>query len=141
MPEPLSVTASTIAIATLAYNSIKSLINFIDSLKNAPKLISDLKGDVSAVQGVIRSLETMLENRDDRSLPAELRVCLSSAKIPLEDCQAVSKVFEQKLKDWFHDTKWDKYKADFKEKQIERFRTRMRDTRDTLHLALTVCSL
>lgn len=140
MPEPLSITASTIAIATLAYESTKSLTDFIDSLKNAPKLISDLKGDVSAVQGVIRSLETMLENRDDRNLPAELRVCLSSAKVPLEDCQAVSKDFELKLKVWFHDSKWDKFKANFKETNIEKFRMRMRDTRDTLHLALTVCS-
>jgi hypothetical protein len=141
MSELLSVTASTIAIATPAYNSTKSLIDFIDSLKNAPKLISDLKGDVSAVQSVIRSLETMLENRNDTSLSAEFRVCLSSAKIPLEDCQTVSKDFKLKLKDWFLDSNGDRYKANSEKDHIEKFRTRMRGICDTLHLVLTVCSL
>ncbi len=141
MTDPLSITAGIIAVATLAYNSTKSLADFIDSLKDAPKLISDLKVDINATQGVIKSLKSLLENRDGSSLPNKLRVCLSSAKVPLEDCQAVSKAFELKLKEWFHNSRWDNLKANFKETKIEKFRTRLRDTRDTLHLALTVCSL
>lgn len=143
MPEPviLSIIASTIAVASLAYKSTKSLIDFIDSLRDAPKLILDLKGDVEGVQSVIRSIELILENRDDRNLPGDLRVCLSSAHLPLEDCRAVSKDFEQKLKEWFNDSMWDKLKANIKETKITKFRARLRDTRDALDLALNVCSM
>jgi hypothetical protein len=143
MPKPvvLSIVASTIAVASLAYKSTKSLIDFIDSLHDAPTLISDLRGDVQAVQNILRSIELILENRDDRQLSGDLRVCLSSAHMPVKDCQAVSEEFEKKLRDWFRDSAWDRLKANFKEAKIAKFRTRLRDTRDTLDLALNICSM
>jgi hypothetical protein len=137
----LSIIASTIAVATVAYKSTQSLIDFIDSLRNATQVISDLKSDVSAVQTTIKSVDLMLENRDNRNLPRDLRLCLSSAKVPLEDCQIVSKNLERDLRAWFHDTAWDKLKVSFKEAKIEKYRVRLRDTRDMLHLALDVCSM
>lgn len=77
--------------------SIKSLSNFINSLNNTPRHISNPRGDVGAVQSAIKSLKLMLENQEDESFPTELQVCLSSAKIPLEECQVVYADFEQKL--------------------------------------------
>lgn len=143
MPEPvtLSVVASTIAIAGLAYKSTKSLTNFIDSLTNAPKLIVELKDDIKVVQGLVKSIELMLENRDDRNLPRDLRFCLSSAKVPLEDCRAVSESFERTLEDWFNNSKSDKLKANRKETKVQNFRRRLADTRSALDLALNVCSM
>jgi ethanolamine utilization microcompartment shell protein EutS len=65
MPEPvtLSIIASTIAVVTLAYKSTKTLVEFIDCLRGAPKLIKDVKGDVEAVQHILKSFELLLEPR------------------------------------------------------------------------------
>lgn len=139
MPEPVGLIAGTICIATFAYKSTKSLVEFIDSLKDAPKLISDVKGDVKATQNIIQSIESMLQNRDADNISGDLHACLVSSQLPLKDCQSVSEDFEAKLRDWFNDSKWDRLKANFKETKIAKFRTRLKDTRDTLDLALNVC--
>ncbi|PSN60754.1 hypothetical protein BS50DRAFT_681332 [Corynespora cassiicola Philippines] len=141
MAEALSFTASTIAIVTLAYKSTKSFIDFIEALKDAPQMISDLKGDVSAVQNVIKLLENLIERSEVNTIPDEIRLCLSSAKVPLKDCETVIRAFQSKLIDWFHNSKWSMINASLKEAKIQKFRMRMKDTQETLHLALTVCSL
>jgi hypothetical protein len=143
MPElvTLSTIAGTIAVATLAYKSTKSLIELIDGLKNAPRLMLDLKGNVAAVQNVIKSIELMLENRDDRTLPRDLRMCLSAARLPLEQCQAVSDEFGQQLREWCPKSIWDKLILHMQEKKVAAFRMRLKDAQDGLDLSLNVCSM
>jgi hypothetical protein len=143
MPEPLTIVAGTLSIVNGAITATKSLIDFIDSIKNAPQLINDLKTDVEATQSIIASLEELLKGRDNdaENLPADLRACLSSANRPLEDCKAVAEEFERKLKKWFGDSVWDRLKPSIKETKITRLRARLRDTQGRLDLVLNVCSM
>ena len=96
---------------------------------------------MEGVQNIINSIQLILRNRDNRRFPHDLRVCLISARIPIEDCQDVCVEFEKKLKGWFHDSAWDRLKANFKEAKVTKFQARLHDTRDSLDLALNVCSM
>jgi hypothetical protein len=139
-PVTLSVIASTIAVATLAYQSTKSLFEFIDSLQDAPQLISDVKSDIKAVQDVLKSIELMLEGRKDSNVPGDLQSCLSSSRVPMQDCQSICAELDRKLKERFHNKAWDKVTVNFKEGKITKVRARLRDTRDVLNISLNVCS-
>lgn len=92
MPEPLTIVARTLSILHGAITATKSLIDFIESIKNAPQLISDLHRDVEATQSVIITFEELLKGRDEDAerLPADLCAGLSSANRPLENCKTVA---------------------------------------------------
>jgi hypothetical protein len=143
MPEPvvLSIIASTIAVVTLAYKSTKTLVEFIDSLQGAPKLIKDVKGDVKAVQHILKSIELLLEPRSETNASTDLQDCLNSARVPIQDCDNACTEFAKDLKEWFRHNLSDKLTTNFKETKIANFRMRLRDTRGTLDLALNVCSM
>jgi hypothetical protein len=143
MPEPvtLSIIASTIAVATLAYKSTKTLVEFIGSLRGAPKLIQDVKGDVEAVQHILKSIELLLEPRGGKDVSTDLQDCLNSSRVPIQDCHDACTEFEKDLKEWFDHNFSDRLTTNFKEKKIANFRMRLRDTRGTLDLALNVCSM
>jgi hypothetical protein len=143
MPEPvaLSIVASTIAVVTLAYKSTKTLVEFIDSLQGAQKLILDVKGDIKAVQATLTSIELLLEDKNDTPASVELKDCLLSAKVPIEDCRDACDDFGKDLKEWYHHNMSDRLTTNFKEKKITSFRMRLRDTRAMLDLTLNVCSM
>lgn len=59
--DPLSITANVIAVATLAWQSCKSVHGLIDGLADAPRFIADSKSVLSETRNTLDSLKGMLE--------------------------------------------------------------------------------
>lgn len=60
MADPLSVTASVIAVATLALQSCKTAYNLIDGLKEAPQAIARSKNSLTKTQKTVTALRQTL---------------------------------------------------------------------------------
>ncbi|OAL44919.1 hypothetical protein IQ07DRAFT_226322 [Pyrenochaeta sp. DS3sAY3a] len=143
MPEPVTIIAGVLSIVNGTITATKTLLDFIDSIRNAPKLVFELRRDVESTKSIIQAIEDLVRPMEDsvEGIPADLRACFSSTDHTLEDCKVVTEEFETKLKKWFKDSAWDRLKPTFKDAEIERFRTRLRDTRDVLNLNLKVCTM
>lgn len=145
MPEPvISTLASTIAIAGLAYSSAKKLIDFIDTIQNAPRLISELKGDVAAILLILNSLQTLGEGHtpdNTSNATDDLHTSLQSAHTQIEDCNVACAELQLKLQKWCPKSKWTAIEMNFKGAKIAHYRMRLRDTAARLNLALMFCSM
>lgn len=63
MTDPLSVTASVIAVATLTMQSCKAAYNLIDGLKEAPQAIARSKSSLAETEKTVQALrETLTAN-------------------------------------------------------------------------------
>lgn len=61
MTDPFSITAGAVGITSVALQSITTLLEDIQAVKNAPEAIADLKEDLSAVETVLTTLNSELE--------------------------------------------------------------------------------
>lgn len=87
MADPLSITASIIAVATLAYKSTEALHNTINTVKDATKIFDNLNTDIATLKDVLGSLVSVVEETSTvGNLPeAQLR-CLQALSLPLDGC-------------------------------------------------------
>jgi hypothetical protein len=148
MSDPLSITASVVAVATLAYNSSKALYEITKDIKDAPKTFLDLKTDLEALQSVLNSLKTEL-NRKDRAtaLSEAQRSVLEELELPLRSCSDACDEFKSKLAKLLsrsgdgHTSFRDKVKLQFQDKEVSAFRFRLASYKSTLTIALSFSSL
>lgn len=61
MADPLSVTAGIVGIAVPALQCLRLLLHDLQSIKDAPETISNLKDNVSAVELALASLQAISE--------------------------------------------------------------------------------
>ena len=62
MADPLSISASVIAIITAFLQTSKIVVDFVDSVKDAPTHIKTIAGDIKVFRGSLSVLEqTLLE--------------------------------------------------------------------------------
>jgi hypothetical protein len=88
MGDPLSTTASAIAIVTVTIQSTTALYRIIDDFKNYPKRVSELKAQLWALINVLKSLEALV--RDDATVGATL-------ESPLRQCGRACQGFKDLL--------------------------------------------
>ena len=73
MSDPLSATVDVIAVAALAYASCKALYQTVKRIQDAPKTFLDLSTDLETLQGVLITLGTKLNSKDNHhALPETL---------------------------------------------------------------------
>jgi hypothetical protein len=85
MAEPIGVASGLIALATFAFNSSVSLYQVVESFQTQPRIIRELKEELEALDGVLRSLQlAAVDNSTD----------LKGLNLPLYRCGKACRDFE-----------------------------------------------
>ena len=97
MTDPLSITASVIAVPGLAYSSAKTLNEVITSFSNAPKVLEDIGKDLQILQNLLRALQQPLNGVPNANLSEDEKACYESLRLALEACKGMCDEFSAKL--------------------------------------------
>ncbi|OAA72041.1 hypothetical protein LEL_09276 [Akanthomyces lecanii RCEF 1005] len=145
MAEAIGIAAGALAFASFAYNSVKSLVDFIEALNHAK--LQDVRQDLRVLAGIIRSLQADLERADGRrDLSANQKESLTHIKNALEGCKMRCDDFSQHLRQILSSSagavenenlsKVDRLRLHFNEGVIKLFRSNLQDCKLTLSIAL-----
>jgi len=146
MTDPLSVTASIIAVAGLAYSSSKALYEIIPTIRDAPQVFQNLNQSIAALSQILNALKTNLDGRGARLSESQI-ACLQEAKPTLEGCDLACKDFKTMMEGLTAHSQdgrrsfRDSIKLNFQNKRIADFRMRVVDWKESLALALDVALL
>jgi deoxyadenosine/deoxycytidine kinase len=148
MADPLSITASIIAVATLAYSSSKSLYQTISDIHDAPETFVHLKTDVETLYQTIHSLQQELEKKDtDAALSDAQKSNLREINPTLQACCSACDAFGSKISTLMrhsmdgHTSLQDRIKLQFQQKEIGVFQARLASYKSTLAIALDFSTL
>ena len=143
MAEPLSITASVIAVATLAYSSTQTLYQAIYAIHDAPEAFAHLMTDIETLHDTIHSLQQEIKKRDtDGTLSDAQNSNLREIKPTLEACRTACDAFKSKIDKIMRHSKdgqtsmRDRLKLQFQEKEIRAFQARLASYKSTLAIAL-----
>ena len=144
--DPVSVTASVIAIATAALQSAKALYNMIDGLVDAPQSVSQSKSLLSQTQTTLGTLMSTLEaNSTSQRVNSVLKEIELSKALESTDsfCQAFAvgmKTFTSHSTD-SHFSKRDRLAIYFNESKISRLNRDLAGCQRTITMVLSSITL
>lgn len=147
MADPVGLTASIIAIADLAYQSCKTLYELLDGIRNAPKTVQRLNKDLSALQTLLKSIRSTMEESSEDSFSDGVKQCLEEATPALAGCEKTCDEFAKKISKItshsgeHHTSARDRIKLQFQEKDMSVFRYQIGSYKATLNIALSLASL
>lgn len=148
MAEPLSIVASVISVAELAYASSKLLYQTISGIHDAPEILVHLKTDVEVLYDTIHSLQLRLEVRNfDTDLSEAQKSNLREMKPALDACRIACDTFQAKIQRLSrhsadgHVSLRDRFKIQFQQKEIMAFQARLSSYKSTFAIALEFSSL
>lgn len=143
MTNPLSICSGVIAVATLAYDSCRTLYEAVDAVKDAPKIIADLSKDLQTLQAVLHSLRSELDRQGAAQEMSEGQLSiLEGLTSPLQACSEACKEFKVRLAKILshsqdgHTSFRDQVKLPFYEKEIAAFIFRLDSYKSTMAIAL-----
>jgi hypothetical protein len=146
MMDPLSITASVVAVAGLAYSSSKVLYDLISTIRDAPLVFQDLNQDVTTLSHILDALRTNLSDRNATRGEAQLAY-LAATEQTLLGCDLACRAFKDKVdsltvrsKDGKRSFR-DGLKLKFQGKSIEDFRIKIISWKASLALALDLILL
>jgi predicted nucleic acid-binding Zn-ribbon protein len=146
MADPLSIAASVIAVAGLAFSSSKALFELISTIHDAPSVFRNLNQDITALGQILDALRTTLSDRAATMSEGQM-ACLRAVEQPLEGCDLACKDFRTKVEGLTIHSRdgkrslRDGVKLRFQSKSIEDFQTKIASWKASLALALDVVSL
>ena len=146
MTDPLSITASVVAVAGLAYSSSKVLYELISTIRDAPSVFQDLNQDISTLSHILNALKTNLSDRGATKGEAQL-ACFTAMEQTLQGCDLACRAFKEKVHDLTihsQDGKRsfrDGVKLKFQSKSIDYFHAKVNSWKASLALALDVALL
>lgn len=149
MTDPLSITASVIAVANLAYASSKILYKTISSINNPPENLRHLKDDIENLYKTIDHLIQLLAKveRNDATLSEAQKSNLHEIKPSLTACRTACDAFKAKIDQLLcHSMDGrislrDKIKTYFQENEISSFQARLESYKLTFAIAVEFSSL
>ena len=145
MTDPLSVTASVVAITTAAIESVNFLHTTISNIKNVPAALGNIRADLQAVEPILQKLLTGLDSEHFQGF------LIDDTKGAIENCNAACSTFKERLDHWMRHAV--KYKASWAEwtdrvrvgiieqGTINVFKGRLNDCKSTLNVALSTSSV
>ena len=147
MSDPLSISASVIAVAGLAYSSCKVLSDTIKSFRNAPKTLADIRTELSAIRNLLDSLINTLGGVENIALSNNQRTCFINLESAIKHCETTCKDFTGRLSritshsgtdhvNWF-----DRTRLHFNENDVSLLRAALERDKQTLDFALGVATL
>lgn len=143
----LEITAGVIAVASLAYQSTKSLYELIDGIVKAPNQLKVLKKDLDAVKNLLETIQTAMEGTSDEDLSEGVKKCLQDVQPSIKGLEDACNEFSAKLsRITRHSTADrtrfdDKLKLQFQDKDILAFKYRIESYKSTLSIALGLATL
>ncbi|KAF7505378.1 hypothetical protein GJ744_000999 [Endocarpon pusillum] len=144
----LSIAASVIAVATLAYSSSKTLYQTISAIYDTPEILVHLKTDVETLYETIHSLQQELEKKDTNAALSDAQKSNLREIMPtLQACHIACDEFNSKIDRLMRrskdgQTSWrDRLKLQFQEKEIGGFQARLASYKSTLAIALDFATL
>lgn len=147
MADPLSITASVITVAALAYSSGKALYDTIAAIRDAPQAFIYLKSDVATLCQTMDSLQRELEKGKNVEKSNVQMLNLKEIKPVFEACCKASDEFKGKIdRVMCHSTDGrtslrDRLKLQFQEQAIAAFQARLASYKSTFTIALELCTL
>ena len=147
MADGISLTASIISLAGLAYKSTTSLYRLLVDLRDAPKTLQFLNDDVHAVQCLLKSLQTVMEDSSDDSFSDGIATCLRESKPILTECSRACDELAEKIgtimsnSDATRVSMRDRLKLQFEERSLVGFRCRIGNYKATINIAVSLASL
>ena len=145
MAEALGVTASVIAVATLAWESSKKLYELVDKLRDVPKAIMHTKANVSTTQSAIDTLILDLATGDAAMFDAVLQRfrMVEALEWSRKECDKFGQKIETYTKHSKDGTfsKRDRFIVNFHESEINQFNHRLRDHQQLITLVTTSMNL
>ena len=147
MADPLSITASVVTVAGLAYCSSKSLYDLISTIHNAPQTFLDLNHSLLALSQSLKLLESNLTHENVARKSKSQIACLQQVKPTLEGCNRACVDFQKKMEELTSHSKdgkrsfRDSVKLSFHGKSVADFRVRLSDWKESLSIALDVALL
>ncbi|KUL88231.1 hypothetical protein ZTR_03996 [Talaromyces verruculosus] len=127
MADPLSITASVIAVASLAYSSSRVLFETISGIQDAPETLDHLRTDVGILYETIHHLHQWLAGgeRTDATLSQAQKSNLCEIEPSLVACRIACDAFKAKIDRLLRHSMdgrvslLDKIKTHFQEKEIK----------------------
>ncbi|KAJ3534691.1 hypothetical protein NM208_g7437 [Fusarium decemcellulare] len=150
MADPLSIAASVVAVATLAYKSCQALNDTISSLKNVPKIIQDLRNDLNTLQSQLHTLKAGLDDirqQGGQGLAAGQQERLRELEPALKACQECCEEFTRKLLDktshsGANHVDWrDRWRLHFNDNEFSLLKSRLSNYKQTLEIALSIMTI
>ncbi|KAJ3953863.1 hypothetical protein N0V92_009661 [Colletotrichum tropicale] len=145
--DPLSITASVIAVAGAAYDSSTTLYNLIQTYRHASKIFEELSTDISGLQVVLSSLQGIGgEDKGERFSQAQCHL-LKELEPAILNCSYALRTFNVKVGKLFsnsnpeHVSKRDKVMLHFQSNNIAAVRVQLENYKSTLTIALLVTSM
>jgi len=144
--DPLSVTASVIAVATAALQSAKALYDFVDGIVDAPHSVSQSKGLLSQTQTTLGTLTRTLETNSASSAVGSVLKEIELGKA-LDSTQSLCKEFATALTRFTsHSTDLrfstrDRFIVQFNESKIKRLNRDLADCQRTITMVFSSITL
>lgn len=145
MADPLSITASVVAITTATIGSVKFLHTTIGDIKDVPTALGNIRSNLGAIEPILQKLFTDLEIEDSQVL------LIDDIKGAIENCNSACSTFQESLDHWMrHATKYKAFWAEwtdrvrvgiFEQGTINVFKGRPNDCKSTLIVALSTSSV
>ena len=145
MTDPVSISASVIAITSAAIGTVKFLYTTIGDIKGVPAALENLRSDLKAIEPVLQKLYTALESEGSQVL------LIDDIKGAIENCNSACSIFQRSLDHWMrHATKHQAFWADwtdrlrigiFEQGTINVFKGRLNDWKNTLIVSLNISSV
>jgi len=141
--DPLSITASVITVAGLAVSSSKLLYETLQSIRDAPETLRNLRSEVQVLQQTILSFQQGVEQ--DRAIGTRSEaqeLVLNELKPALQACHECCEKLNGRIVKLLSNSKdghislRDKIKLQFQDKEIEASRALLASFKSTLTITL-----
>ncbi len=112
MADPLSITAGLLAIITATIQSSKAFYQTVQSFRNHPRAVRQLKDELQALDGVLWSLEALTRHKESLFVPLRLplsqccQACIEFESLILK-CTKHSGGSRTSFRDWARVTYMD----------------------------------
>jgi len=138
MADPLSIAAGVTGLLGFALHGSRRMVEFIESIRDAPKDIAAISADLKALYEVLASLAGMQDQFDRNPTMS------SYLRVPLENCVDIFTDFTTTLNQYIVTTRdgtvkvrtWKNIVWAFKEKEINLFRDTVLAYKASLSLAV-----
>jgi hypothetical protein len=140
--DPLSTTASVVAITTAALQSTQFLVQTINNVKDAPATITNINADLRAIEFVLKDMNEKVQDSSSQI------ICSNQIGPAVENCDRACKAFQLQVEQWMKHSKTDKifwisrWKIGlFGQERIKAFTRQLTVCKSTLNIALTTATL
>ncbi|KAI0858324.1 hypothetical protein F4860DRAFT_486918 [Xylaria cubensis] len=147
MAEPVGITGTAIAVATLLYGTCREIHDIISSYRGAPSEYQRMVSDLNALQDTLDKLIKSLQKTNDTALSAEQRGSFKLLETPLKLCDDACVDFKNKLSQMTarstkdHTSSRDRMSLHFHKGDIALFREKLNTAKGTVMVALNVSTL